>query len=275
MSKVRMWAGLCCLLPILAASCVSGPAAGGPEKLHGTWANREYFGSYWTHTFTVFPDGRDILFQKSDLDTPTEEGRYAIDRKWMDRDGSTWYQVTWRTSYFPYNEEVARSTRMYSLVKIDASGATCELEDSAMTWPKNFGELGSHHFVYYRMDGAEKIQGTWVDRDKVGTYFPFKYIYSDGGVALGYIGQEGNPPAMEGRYRVEKAWVDSKGATWLHVFTTWGYPPYNAAAAEPNHWYALISVSAAGDTMDVETNQIDFPPAFGAMGNTHSVFHRE
>jgi len=151
MSNKRARIAVFCLMPLLAVACASGPAAvTGTEKLHGTWANKEYFGTYWTHTFVLHPDGRDVLFQKTDVDSPTEEGRYAVDRKWTGSDGSTWYHVTWRTSYTPYNAEVAESNKVYSLLRIDSQGNTMEIEDSKMTWPAEFGALGGTHFIYYR-----------------------------------------------------------------------------------------------------------------------------
>jgi len=153
MWKIRIGIGACCLAALLAAACASAPAsaaAAGVEKLHGTWVNQEYFGTYWTHTVVLYPDGRHALFQKNDTESPTEEGRYTVDKNWVGADGSLWYRLTWRTSYAPYNEEVAAANKAYSLVRIDPSGASFEIESSKMTWAGEFGALGGTHFIYYR-----------------------------------------------------------------------------------------------------------------------------
>lgn len=151
MSSKRIRMAVFCLLPLLAIACASRPAAAtGTEKLHGTWANKEYFGTYWTHTFTMYPDGRETWFQKSDVDSPTGESRYVIDKKWNGADGSAWYQLTIMWSFASYKEEVAKSNKIYSLIRIDPSGRTLEVEDSSMTWPSEFGALGGTHFTYYR-----------------------------------------------------------------------------------------------------------------------------
>jgi beta-lactamase regulating signal transducer with metallopeptidase domain len=142
----------CSLLTLLAVTCASVPRTGaGVEKLHGKWMNKEYFGSYWTHTFVMYPGGREIWFTRTDLDSPTGEGRFAIDKAWVDAEGNGWYNITWRDSYMPYNEDVANASKSYSLVKLTPAGDFMEIESSAMTWPEKFGSLGSHHYVYYKL----------------------------------------------------------------------------------------------------------------------------
>jgi hypothetical protein len=141
----------CCLLPLLAITCASAPSTGaGVEKLHGKWMNKEYFGSYWTHTFVMYPGGKEIWFTRTDLDSPTGEGRFSIDKAWVDAEGNGWWHITWKDSYMPYNEDVANATKSYSLVKLTPAGDSMEIETSAMTWPEKFGSLGSHHFMYYK-----------------------------------------------------------------------------------------------------------------------------
>jgi len=139
----------CCLLPMLAVTCATAPGAGA-ERLHGAWTNTEYFGTYWTHTFVIYPDERWTWYDRTDTDSPTGESRYVIDRKWTDPQGNRWYWLTARSSYAPYNEEVARATLSYLLAKIDPQGDRLEIETSLMTWPESFGALGNFHYVYYR-----------------------------------------------------------------------------------------------------------------------------
>jgi hypothetical protein len=121
---------------------------------------------------------------------------------------------------------------------------------------------------------AQALHGTWVNKDFVGMTLSYKLVYQEG-TAFSFAGAESDTPTMEGRYTVVKAWKDAQGVTWLQIFSTWGYPPYNAEAAAPNKWYTLISINPGGDTMEIEQNQIDFPAAFGAMGNYHRVFYKE
>lgn len=150
MARMRI-AGILCILALFALGCATTMSApGGVEKLHGTWANKEYFGSYWTHTFTMYPDGRELWWDQSNVSDPTGESRFVIDEKWVDGQGNTWYRLTERGSYLPYNEEVARANAVYSLLRIDASGKILEGEWSKLASPKEFGALGNTHFVYFR-----------------------------------------------------------------------------------------------------------------------------
>ena len=126
-----------------------------------------------------------------------------------------------------------------------------------------------------RSDSGFELYGTWVSKEFIGTYFAWKVEYESDGSALAWIGKEGDPHSNEGRYRIEKTWVDSQGSTWYHVFATWGYVPYNEAAASPNKWYGLVKLSADGLTMESESSQVDYPSAFGALGSRHSVSHRQ
>lgn len=275
MSELKKLIPICCLLPILAAACASGPAAGGPAKLHGTWTNREYVGSYWTHTFTWYPDGRGIWFQRNDLDTPTGESRYIVDRSWTDKDGYAWYQLTERGSYDTYNEEVAKANKVYTLVRISPRGDIAEIEASPVNWPSEFGALGGHHFVYYRVQGPNKLYGNWVDRELIGQVLAYRYVYHRDGSAQAFTGKESDTPAMEGRYTLEKTWTDEAGYTWYHVSSRWSWLPYDEEAAAGNRWFALYRISPDGLTLETESTQLDFPPAFGAMGSLHRTFHLE
>jgi len=151
MLNKRIQIAVCWLLPLLAMACatVTG-AAGSAEKLYGTWANKEYFGTYWTHTFTWYENGHEIWYDQKDVDSPTGEGRFVIDRKWTDKDGYAWYRLLESGSYVPYNEEVAKANQLYSLVRINPQGDVAEIEGSKADWPEAFGELGGTHFIYYR-----------------------------------------------------------------------------------------------------------------------------
>jgi hypothetical protein len=150
MTKMRI-AGVLCILALFATGCATTTSAtGGVEKLHGTWANKEYFGTYWTHTFTIYPDGRELWWDQSAVDMPSGEARFVIEKKWMDGQGNTWYRLTERGSYLPYNEEVAKANPLYSLMKIDATGKILELENSKADFPATFGALGGTHFIYFR-----------------------------------------------------------------------------------------------------------------------------
>lgn len=275
MCRFKKFVPICCLLPILIAACVSGPAAGGPDKLHGRWTNQDYVGTYWTHTFTWYPDGRSIWFEGNDIDRPTGEGRFDIDRRWVDREGYTWYRLVERGSYDTYNEEVARANKGYTLVRINPDGNVAEMEGNPANWPSEFGALGGYHFVYYRLRGAALLHGGWVDRAFVGQTIAYRYRFRADGSALAFSGPESGTPNLEGRYEVVKTWADEKGYTWYHLASRWDWIPYHEEAASGNRWFGLVRLSPDGLTMEIESNQLDFPPAFGAMGNLHRTFQRE
>jgi hypothetical protein len=123
--------------------------------------------------------------------------------------------------------------------------------------------------------GPEKLIGTWINMEFFGTFFSWKLTYDSLGKALNYKEKEGDPPSEEGRYTIEKRWIDSQGNTWYHIRSKWGYLPYNEAAASGNHWYTLSKISADGSVLEYEESMIDYPSEFGALGGRHFVRHRE
>jgi beta-lactamase regulating signal transducer with metallopeptidase domain len=139
----------CCLLPLMAVTLTGAPAAG-TERLVGTWSNTRYFGTYWTHSYTMGRGGKMTWNDFSNDEVPTGEARYLIDRQWEDSQGAAWYFLTAKSSYLPYNEEVAAATISYSLVRVDPSGDRMDMETSLMSWPQEFGALGNFHYVYFR-----------------------------------------------------------------------------------------------------------------------------
>jgi hypothetical protein len=123
--------------------------------------------------------------------------------------------------------------------------------------------------------GPEKLVGTWMNKEFFGTYFSWKLTYDSQGKALNYRGKEEDPPSEEGRYTIEKRWIDSHGSTWYHIRSKWGYLPYNEAAASANHWYTLAKIGADGSVLEYEESMIDYPSEFGALGGRHFVMNRE
>jgi hypothetical protein len=145
---------LAIFLPILLAltmSCAQMPQGGnGREPMFGTWANKEYMSSYWVWKFVYQPDGRALNWHNGKpSDQPNNgEGRFTIERKWVDSEGNTWYRIAEEVCIAPYSEAKAR--REYALIKIRVTGNVLEGEWSTLDFPAEFGAFGSKHFVFYR-----------------------------------------------------------------------------------------------------------------------------
>ena len=141
----------CCLFSLLTASCAStSETAGKSELLYGTWANKEYVGTYWVCRFVYQQDGKYLVWgDGTPPDKPNNvEGRFTIDKKWGDSKGNTWYRVAGKWSFAPYSE--SKATKDYGLIKISSAGKVLDGEWSTVDFPTEWGSLGSAHFVYYR-----------------------------------------------------------------------------------------------------------------------------
>ena len=130
---------------------VSAQTVQSNEPLYGTWVNKEYTGApNWDWKFIYQSDGKSFgWFSGKPADQPSStEGRFIVDRKWQDAEGSTWYRVAEKSCIASYSEAKAR--RFYGLVKVLATGETLEVEWSTVAFPSEFGALGGKHYVYHR-----------------------------------------------------------------------------------------------------------------------------
>lgn len=148
---VALLLSLCLLVPLLVIACASASGtASRSELLFGTWVNKEYVNSMWLCKFTLQPDGK--MFEWADGISPDQpnnlEGRFTIEKKWLDSRGNTWYRIAGKGSFVPYSD--AKAEKHYSLIKISSAGKVLDDEWSTVDFPSQFGALGSHHFVCNR-----------------------------------------------------------------------------------------------------------------------------
>jgi hypothetical protein len=111
-----------CVLPVLASS---GAALVGDRPLVGAWISPE---SLRCRRIIWTADGRVIEYTLLDSDVPSGVGRYTIEKKWMDEQGSTWYQVKARVSPPPFRERIAWKN-LY-LIRVSPSGTSLEYDVS-------------------------------------------------------------------------------------------------------------------------------------------------
>jgi beta-lactamase regulating signal transducer with metallopeptidase domain len=123
--------------------------------------------------------------------------------------------------------------------------------------------------------GVERLYGSWVNHEYANTYWVYRFDYSPDGSARNFLGKESDTSTQEGRFIIQKKWTDSEGDTWYHVESRWNFGSYNQASANGNKWYDVIRINGRGDTMEIESNQIDFTPEFGAMSNFHYTYYRQ
>jgi hypothetical protein len=120
------------------------------ELLFGTWVDKELIGSQLVCKVVYQPDGRSFTWDAMRLpEQPnTNEGRFTIEKKWRNSQGSTWYRVASAGCIVPYME--SKTMREYGLVEVHSDGKTLEGEWSTVDFPSEFGALGSYHYVYRR-----------------------------------------------------------------------------------------------------------------------------
>ena len=148
---VALLFGICLLVPLFVIACASASGtASRSELLFGTWLNKEYVNSYWVCKFIYQPDGKSFEWGDGTLpDQPNNmEGRFSIEKKWLDSQGNTWYRIAGKDSIVPYSE--AKAMKDYGLIKISSAGKVLDGEWSAVDFPSQFGALGNYHFVYNR-----------------------------------------------------------------------------------------------------------------------------
>jgi hypothetical protein len=133
----------------LMMGCSSIPTAhNGKDPLYGTWVNEEYSSSYWVWRFIYQPDGLTISWDNGKpADQPnTYEGRFTIDKEWIDAKGGTWYRMAERVCIVPYSEDKIR--REYGLIRVSVEGNVLESEWSTVDFPPEFGT--QVHYIFYR-----------------------------------------------------------------------------------------------------------------------------
>ena len=144
--------GFCCLLPLLAMTCATSPGAGtGGSRLFGTWVNRQYESTYWTYKIVYQPDGKELAFEGAPGGAPTVEGRYTVDGTWKDTQGGTWFRVSEKYSFLPFNAEAASGNRWHTLIRMNGAGDMLEVETTQIGPLDSFGTFGGFRWTYYRM----------------------------------------------------------------------------------------------------------------------------
>jgi beta-lactamase regulating signal transducer with metallopeptidase domain len=128
------------LFPILSLSL----SLRGAERLGGTWRTLNPLLPECDYVLTWNQDGTATAASSSLPDVPAARIRYAIEKKWTDAAGNTWYHVRTRWTCMPFD--------LYTLIRFNAAGTSYELSDSPMGYPAEFvGPPGdSKHLVYAR-----------------------------------------------------------------------------------------------------------------------------
>lgn len=145
---------LACLVPLLA---VTGSTKTSEAKLEGplvgSWVNPEYEGPKGLATKSVvYPDGRQLDYQKISDTVPTWEYQLAVEEKWTDSQGNRWYKVRWAGWYFgavkPSFTECG--WKGYTVVRINAAGTVRESVGAEGRYPEEFSAVGGAYCISYR-----------------------------------------------------------------------------------------------------------------------------
>lgn len=120
-----------CLAAALSVFTCAAPLG----KLEGTWAPEA--GSRNPYKYAYPADGKCLAFTPATSSIPSMEGRYKVEKKWSDPDGSTWYRLDARWSVGAYDEASASQNRWFILIRIDPDGTRMESQASTSGFPES------------------------------------------------------------------------------------------------------------------------------------------
>jgi hypothetical protein len=144
---------LCFLLPLLALGCATGAVVvKADDPLFGTWINEEYGGVSKSspQKCVIFSAGRELDYKTMSDAQPEWEGRFTIEKAWVDEEGNHWYKTRWTGNYFPYRIE--ESWKGFGLTRINNSGTIMESVSAEAGYPEELSVLGGAYGIYYRQE---------------------------------------------------------------------------------------------------------------------------
>ena len=127
------------LLPLLS---ITGASVPGEQPLVGSWVNPasvRIVRQIWT------ADGRVFDYYGKGTTVPSVMGRYTIEKKWLDEEGSTWYHLVTRRSPAPYRKALCKTK--YTVIKIDPEGTRQEHNHSPYGYAEKL-TLGEYAVLY-------------------------------------------------------------------------------------------------------------------------------
>jgi hypothetical protein len=151
MLKERIGRVLClCLLAALFAAAAQLSALEPDDPLLGTWVNAQYEGNAASSAkFILFPDGRELDYDRLTSPEPEYEGWVTVDETWTDEEGNHWYKTHGSFDAYPYKEP---KYNFFSLLKVDSSGTTLEGTGSEVDYPEEIGPIGGAYSTYRRQE---------------------------------------------------------------------------------------------------------------------------
>jgi hypothetical protein len=114
----------------------------GVETLNGVWQTLGALNVACDNIYTWNSDGTGSVALAALPDVPSSWCRYAIDKKWADHRGYTWYHIRVRYSHEHFV--------LYTLIRIAPGGNFYEKADSPMGYPAEFrGPPGNENDLVY------------------------------------------------------------------------------------------------------------------------------
>jgi hypothetical protein len=144
---------LCCLVPLLAVTCATSPAATKPDaSFYGTWVNKEYEGRIDLSAKIVSDSaGKGLNFEHLSDSQPSEEFEYAVTEAWTDSDGNHWYKTRWTNRSYPVLPQNP-VYKGFSLIRINPSGSVYEEVYSMAQYPTELSPIGGTYGIWYRQE---------------------------------------------------------------------------------------------------------------------------
>jgi beta-lactamase regulating signal transducer with metallopeptidase domain len=144
---------LCCLVPLLAVTCATGPKAAvrPDDPLFGTWVNAKYEGNAdFSAKMVMSPDGRELDYDRIASTEPEWEGNFNIEETWIDAEGNHWHKG--RGTWWDPTAKHMGQADWYFVHKINPSGTVLESVSSQTGYPEEMGPLGGFYGTWNKQE---------------------------------------------------------------------------------------------------------------------------
>lgn len=142
---------LCCLVPLLALTCATGPGVRTDDPLLGTWINEKYDAGNAERAARIVStsDGRQLDYRHIGDTEPLYEGTFVVEEKWVDAEGYHWYKIHFAGKCCRRGNPYSKNT----LARVNPAGTIREANYSGYGgYPDvaEFGRTGPGYSILYR-----------------------------------------------------------------------------------------------------------------------------
>lgn len=228
------------------------------------------------------PPGRELVYQHITDTEPMGESQDAVEKTWIDSEGNHWYHIHWVGWGY---DDPEQKWEGFSLLKVNAAGTVQEGMWNRFGYPEELDPLSPNYGIMYRqkaiaapapvLKADDPLLGTWVNEEYggVSNMRSQKLVIFAEGRELDYRNIPDTEPEFEGRFTLERTWVDEEGSHWYKMRYRANYYPYR----ETESWggYALTRVNAEGAVLEGVNAGAGYPEQMSVIGGDYGVYYRQ